>query len=1020
MSRPTFELENTIVRAGAGAGKTTELVARVIDYVLQFHQKNRRLPALVVTTFTRKATAELKERILKEVLKRESDQELLLRFVKSPSHLHISTIHGVLNLFLSQYGWYLGLAPQIQLIDPEQEKILFKKAFRELLTSEKNQAELAEVLQSLPLRRFVNCYQKYQDWSEFIELKSLKENDLLQAGHQRVQELQQIAKSLQNLILSETDKDKWVEYAQSLANLPSPTGRTAQDWVLWQQKLSSWTDSLPKPVNRNAVVSDQVIDLKKDFQEEVKKLLSASFSPDVWGEQIDLTRKVIGLCSELKDKIQAQKFKSSQVTIADLEDLALKLVREHSHTAQSFSSQWDYWMIDEFQDTSPKQVSLIDALMGKSLQFFVGDPQQSIYLFRGARSELFAERERILNEQGLCLRKSVNYRSAPEILLFFNEVMHQISQNFQKMEPTTEKEFASQGTVEVLVPVDSNQENEEAQYDHILARLQGLLQAQVPARSIAVLARTNKDLLQLHERAEALGLPTALHQQAQFFENQEVQDALHLLQFLSNPFENQSLIQILRSPFFFLEDSELANTLRKNKSRSSHWVSLQTLNHSSIESLKQALEKRDQLGMTRVWKQLLIERGYFTYYRQKDSSGACEANLWKLISMLEQAIRVPGFQVSEFLLNLQRSQVDLEASEGDAVPVVSPDRVQLMTIHASKGLEFEHVFVLNCGAWRSRTTSESLMIDESTGLCCVPTIDEDEGKTLSNPVLEKLKESRQSQEFSEYDRVFYVAITRSKAHLYLCVNRVDSQSWASRWGLSLEEGSHQLGSAKYTTAKAELFSRDSISPALNDAGIPRLPLQVSTEQFQVRAVTSILEDREKKLESQQGLNRKPQSPEALQKAVTGTQLHRYFESLKYVGLDLEQLKGSSELERATQELLRSEKLDLKAIIQNGEVEFGFGILWKKDLLQGQIDLWGRDDSGRAWVIDYKTGSPHHLDKAFSQLEVYTWALRKMKKITATEEVSLAVIYPFEEEAIRIKKARTQNEFESSLDEWIES
>ncbi|MCE3011033.1 MAG: UvrD-helicase domain-containing protein [Proteobacteria bacterium] len=1020
MSRPTFKLANTIVRAGAGAGKTTELVARVIDYVLQFHQKNQRLPALVVTTFTRKATAELKERILKEVLKREADQELLLRFVKSPSHLHISTIHGVLNLFLSQYGWYLGLAPQIQLIDPEQEKVLFKKSFRELLTLERNQAALNEVLESFPLRRFVNCYQRYQDWSEFLDLKVLSEQDLLQVAIDRAGKLQKMTQDLQKLILSETDKDKWVEYAQSLANLPSSKVTHTQDWVSWQQKVSSWFESLPKPVNRNSIVSDQVIDLKKDLHEEIKKLLSSSFSPEVWKDQIKLTRQVIGLCGELKDKIQAQKFNSSQMTIADLEDLALKLVREHPHTAQSFSVQWDHWMIDEFQDTSPKQVSLIDALMGKSLQFFVGDPQQSIYLFRGARAELFAERERILSEQGLCLKKSINYRSAPAVLQFFNEVMCQLSQSFQKMEPATDKVFPNQGTVEVLVPSDLNQENEEAQFDHVLARLQQLLQEQVPARSIAILARTNKDLVQLHERAEALGLPTALHQQAQFFENQEVQDALHLLQFLSNPFENQSLVQILRSPFFHLEDRELAGILRKNKSQHSYWVALQGLNHPSILSLRQALEDRDKFGMTRVWKQLLIEKGYFTYYREKESSGSCEANLWKLISILEQATRMPGFQVSEFLLNLQRSQVDLETSEGDAVPIISPDRIPLMTIHASKGLEFEHVFVLSCGSWRSRTMTESLMIDEASGFCCVPTVDEDEGKTLLNPLLEKLKEIRQAQEYSEYDRVFYVAITRAKSHLYLVVNKLDKQSWASRWGLSLDEGDHQLGSANYRTLKPELSSANLNDQSKKEISKPRLPLQVLTEQFQVRAVTSILEDREKKLESKQGIPAKPQSPEGLQKAVVGTQLHRYFESLKYVGLDFEQLKGSSELESATQNLFQSKKLDLKSIIHNGEVEFGFGIRWRKDLLQGQIDLWGRDAAGHVWVIDYKTGSPRHLEKAFSQLEVYTWALRKMNKINATEEVSLAVIYPFEEDPIRIKKARTQSEFESSLDEWMKA
>lgn len=100
MSSPTFELNNIIVRAGAGAGKTTRLTQTVLDVAQGFKKKHARWPRVVVTTFTRKATQELRERLV-TVTCRDQSQELL-QYVSSPSQVFISTIHGVLNLFLKQ------------------------------------------------------------------------------------------------------------------------------------------------------------------------------------------------------------------------------------------------------------------------------------------------------------------------------------------------------------------------------------------------------------------------------------------------------------------------------------------------------------------------------------------------------------------------------------------------------------------------------------------------------------------------------------------------------------------------------------------------------------------------------------------------------------------------------------------------------------------------------------------------------------------------------------------------------
>ena len=81
------------------------------------------------------------------------------------------------------------------------------------------------------------------------------------------------------------------------------------------------------------------------------------------------------------------------LTISDLENYSLRLIQSFPDAAHEFSQTWDFFMIDEYQDTSPLQVEILNRIVGEKPCFIVGDPQQSIYLFRGARSEVFDAKE---------------------------------------------------------------------------------------------------------------------------------------------------------------------------------------------------------------------------------------------------------------------------------------------------------------------------------------------------------------------------------------------------------------------------------------------------------------------------------------------------------------------------------------------------------------------------------------------------------------------------------------------------
>ena len=100
------------------------------------------------------------------------------------------------------------------------------------------------------------------------------------------------------------------------------------------------------------------------------------------------------------------------------------------------------------------------------------------------------------------------------------------------------------------------------------------------------------------------------------------------------------------------------------------------------------------------------------------------------------------------------------------------------------------------------------------------------------------------------------------------------------------------------------------------------------------------------------------------------------------------------------------------IINRGHVEWGFALLYEKSLMQGQIDLWGILDQ-TLWIVDYKTGSQKYSETAFKQLEVYTWALYRMKYLTQVYEVKLAVVYPMDK-AVKVRTLESLEELDARM------
>jgi ATP-dependent helicase/nuclease subunit A len=237
------------------------------------------------------------------------------------------------------------------------------------------------------------------------------------------------------------------------------------------------------------------------------------------------------------------------------------------------------------------------------------------------------------------------------------------------------------------------------------------------------------------------------------------------------------------------------------------------------------------------------------------------------------------------------------------------------------------------------------------------------------------------------------------------------ESWATRLKLKSEGGLHQEDHFTYLVRKGRF------EPSVQEQSSSQVMTEIlayksgQEEEVQAFSVTEILDKK--------SVGLKAELPD-IQKAITGVDVHRIFESLKYKWMRdpnyqwQELMPTLAPLHQTALSYMAEDQDGLWLdIIRRGEVEFGMAVQFEGKLIQGQIDLWGEDSQGLIWIVDYKTGSTSYREKAFYQLQIYCWALQKIKKIEAHKTVNLAVIYPFSKMTL-VRQAPSLVEIEKEL------
>lgn len=725
LDRPLF------VSAGAGSGKTFTLTRRIV-YALSPESGSfvEHLDQVLAITFTKDAAAEIRDRVRRALIDEGMDEEAL-----TVDDAWISTIHGMCSRILRAHALELGIDPEFTVLTDTDE--LMDQAVEHVLaraTVPDAAPELAASLKSLyawypmageggPFGAGTTIKGLVRDLLELSsQLPGGMDDVCVARGQADTSALADAYRSALGASKAATEK---AQTALDAIDAFEASGKTMEDAARLMM-------SCTMPRASKAFPKEQVELLKAEAADAFINIVLACGGPAL--------DALVGLARSVEAEYRTLKAAQSALDNNDLLRMAYEALRDYPAIRAAYEGRFKMVMIDEFQDTDQMQVDLIRYLTGAGERALctVGDAQQSIYRFRGAEVEVFRRQERKVGASGTAEAAAVagaaadvpagelvklvrNFRSHDEVLRYVARVFDGddggLMQGFLDLE-------ASDGRKDTLVADasrrqalfvagGSTQERTQAKARAVAERFRALADAGQPQGGMVLLLgrMTNADVYAQAFRDQ--GLDCVIAGGSVFAQAAEVQTVRALVCALANPADTaQGLMPLLASPMFALGaqeflalatklDSETGETSRRNIDAGimsdSDVPGLQDLPlvTRAREVLRYALRRVGRDSFAAIAHDVVNASGWFVRLAQRGPEGkAIAANVLKALDAVAEAEAEFGNSPRSIALAFDRFLAGKEApgalnEEGDGA-------VRIMTVHASKGLEYPVVAVAEC------------------------------------------------------------------------------------------------------------------------------------------------------------------------------------------------------------------------------------------------------------------------------------------------------------------------------------
>lgn len=839
-----------VVTAGAGTGKTYVLVQKYIDLL---RTRGVTVPQILALTFTDKAAAEMKERIRRELLHQEGPQweKAAEDFMIAP----VQTFHSFCAQVLREFPIEAGLEPGFSVLDEQQVSRIHRRAYEELIHTRQEGPEsealvhVLSITDQYTLRSMLSViYGKRERFGRFFSVLADDESRILAAWKTEVE-------AFRDKELAALRKDPlFVSCVRSLLGLAAAYDGADDKAAIFLQEIRPFLTRLAEPsdpaefcasareflkrkpgnVGSRKVWKPEDLDAFKKARRDLGEILDRNHS--LFRMSVDITDPVItGSVRFLHDLsavfaryaglVDGGKAAAGGLDFSDLIRHARRLFSEQRElVATHFMPRFRYILVDEFQDTDLSQFDIIHSIIGTpspatDCLFIVGDPKQSIYLFRDADVTRFKEAQEIIAAacKGRVVNLDTSFRSTKEVIGLSNLLFSRLLASAEKpwefgYEPirTSESRAGHAGSVELLLPpggddAASAKRNEAAM---VARRIHSAVNASPlsvyeeadhsfvrrPARygDIAILLETRTSLSYYLSALGEYGIPFYVHGGTGFYHRQEVYDLAGILSFLEHRHDSVSLAGILRSPYFGLPDTELFRIAQEPGSLL--WDKLGK--YADRTGAGPAARARDLLaswqqyagrsGLVALLRRILAESGVYTVYAALPAGEQILANIEKLVGMARSREEAGNYQLADFTADLLMAMEEDER-EGEApLDALAENAVNIMTVHAAKGLEFPIVFVPDMGmGFRDRPGP--IMIGDNPLMVGVRVPNPRENYEMTeSAVLLALREQQRQKERAEKKRLLYVALTRARDHLFMCGTAPDDP------GLSLDLGRSRI------------------------------------------------------------------------------------------------------------------------------------------------------------------------------------------------------------------------------------
>jgi ATP-dependent helicase/nuclease subunit A len=578
-------------------------------------------------------------------------------------------------------------------------------------------------------------------------------------------------------------------------------------------------------IDRVRTMVEQVYLELRSTGQRSPRLPRPALAADAGADDLDAAA-VCGVLDELLERFglayERRKHARASVDFDDLELLAQQLLERQESVRASWSERFALLMVDEFQDTNPRQLAILRALDRGNL-FTVGDEFQSIYGFRHADVGLFRARRDELAARGGSLSLTRNFRSRAELLDVVNAVFAERFAEFPALvagraggeararsngggsdpghaEPAVELLLSDAGGWEAheelarsvgegLPPAPLWRQAEARMLAQRVAEL--VASGRVRAGEVVVLLRASGDLEVFERALQLCGLRT-LAAVGTFWGHQQIGDLVAYLRALANPLDEEALFGVLASPLGGCTRDCLALLAQAAQaSRRPVWETARSAAAGEGE-LAQRLAPDDREALARTCRLLAGERvgasrrgvaasieralgasGYREHVLALDWGERRLANVHKLLRLARRFEAGEGRDLRAFLDHVEYLERAARVEPDAPVEGVEPDAVRLMTAHAAKGLEFPVVCLADLGRQPNARTPDLLVDGARIGVRLMRLDGE-----RSTPALayEELCAERREREAEEEDRILYVAMTRAR-ELLLLSGAVDFGRW---------------------------------------------------------------------------------------------------------------------------------------------------------------------------------------------------------------------------------------------------